>query len=197
MKVAAAQFDLFDEAPGYREVPRPAARARKQPSLVSATWDADAAVMRLEESGDFKILRRLVPRPVIPRDQSRLPNLGVIVDTETTGLHHARVVAGRDGVDDHVEAVIEALQISRCVHVHITNGAEIEGVLPLVLGDIENSDLGAQRHGKLQGHVAKPAEACYADPVATLDVKEADRRVGGYPGTYQRATRAISASAGI
>lgn len=90
MKVAAAQFDLFDEAPGYREVPRPAAKARKQLLPEQTTWDAGAAARRLEESGDFKILRRLVPRPIVPRDQSRLPNLGVIVDTETTGLHHAK-----------------------------------------------------------------------------------------------------------
>lgn len=113
MQVAAAQFELFDEVPGYREVPRPATKTQKQPPLEPKAWDSDAAVKRLEESGDFRILRRLMPRQVIPRSQSPLPNLGGIVDTETMGLHHAKdevieigVVAFTYGDDGEIGDVV-------------------------------------------------------------------------------------------
>jgi DNA polymerase-3 subunit epsilon len=91
MKAASAQFDLFDEAPGYKEVPRPASKKRSAPAIpVSPIWNAEEAAQRLEESGDYRVLRKLVPRPIISRAESRYPNLAVLVDTETTGLQHAR-----------------------------------------------------------------------------------------------------------
>lgn len=46
--------------------------------------DEDMA-RHLEESGNYRILRRLVPRPV-----AGFPRNGVIVDTETTGLNHRK-----------------------------------------------------------------------------------------------------------
>jgi len=88
MKAASAQFDLFDEAPGYREVARPLRKRR--PAPVPYSWDEDEAVRLLEESGRFRILRKLTPRPIIPRSESRFPRLGLLVDTETTGLQHDR-----------------------------------------------------------------------------------------------------------
>jgi len=91
MKSASAQFDLFDEAPGYREAPRlPARRRRSAPAPVPQSWNEDEAVRMLEESGRFRILRRLAPRNVIAREASPFPRLGLLVDTETTGLRHDR-----------------------------------------------------------------------------------------------------------
>lgn len=91
MKTAAAQFDLFDDAPGYRQVPRSAPRKRTAtPSPASANWNAEELARRLEEGGDYRVLRKLVPRPIVARSKSRYPNLAVLVDTETTGLYHAR-----------------------------------------------------------------------------------------------------------
>lgn len=91
MKTAAAQFDLFDDAPGYREVPRPTPRKRAVArGPVSPNWNAEEAAQRLEAGGDYRVLRKLVPRPVVRRTKSRYPNLAVLVDTETTGLSHAR-----------------------------------------------------------------------------------------------------------
>lgn len=91
MKTAAAQFDLFDDAPGYREVPRSSPRKRAvTPSPASANWNAEELARRLEAGGDYRVLRKLVPRPLVERSESRYPNLAVLVDTETTGLHHAR-----------------------------------------------------------------------------------------------------------
>ena len=91
MKTAAAQFDLFDAAPGYREIPRPTSRkpvVARDPA--SADWSAEEAARRLEASGAYRVLRKLVPRPIVRRSESRYPHLAVLVDTETTGLHRAR-----------------------------------------------------------------------------------------------------------
>jgi len=92
MKVSSGQFDLFDEAPGYREVPRARLKARQVRVRAEQDrgWDAEAAMRRLEESGDYRVLRRLVPRPIILQSQSAFPRLAVLVDTETTGLQHTR-----------------------------------------------------------------------------------------------------------
>lgn len=88
---ALAQFDLFDEAPGYREVPRTVPKAVRRGSLpVPRAWDEEDAARQLEETGRYRILRQLVPRAVKPRGESALPRLAVLVDTETTGLQHTR-----------------------------------------------------------------------------------------------------------
>jgi len=42
----------------------------------------------LEASGDFKILRRLVPRPISTASLNPADRVGVILDVETTGLDH-------------------------------------------------------------------------------------------------------------
>jgi DNA polymerase-3 subunit epsilon len=55
--------------------------------------EEDAAARRLEETGRFKILRSLMPRPVAARAAmvpGAGPRIGVILDTETTGLDPAK-----------------------------------------------------------------------------------------------------------
>ena len=91
MKSSSTQIDLFDDAPGYREAPRPAPRKRgaSAPALL-AGWNEEEAAQRLEQGGRYRVLRKLVPRAVIPRAESAFPNLAVLVDTETTGLNHAK-----------------------------------------------------------------------------------------------------------
>jgi DNA polymerase-3 subunit epsilon len=44
----------------------------------------------LEASGDYKILRRLVPRPISTGPVSPTDKVGVILDVETTGLDHTK-----------------------------------------------------------------------------------------------------------
>lgn len=91
MKMSSAQIDLFDDAAGYRVSPRPALRKRQAAAPpAQAGWDEEEAAQRLEQSGRFRILRKLVARPVIQRAQSAFPHLAVLVDTETTGLNHAK-----------------------------------------------------------------------------------------------------------
>jgi len=89
LKERRGQFDLFDEDTGHREVARRTRRKMTTPlTSIGAHWDPDAAVRLLEDSGDFKVLRRLTPRLAISRSESAHARLGVLVDTETTGLNH-------------------------------------------------------------------------------------------------------------
>ena len=67
----------------------PRKRATNTPSL-PAGWDEEEAAQRLEQGGRYRVLRKLVPREVIPRTESAFPNLAGLVDTETTGLNHAK-----------------------------------------------------------------------------------------------------------
>ncbi|WP_062226024.1 3'-5' exonuclease [Aureimonas frigidaquae] len=55
------------------------------------SFDEDERLARrLEETGRYRILRKLHPRPVIARADSLAPRLAIIIDTETTGLRHDR-----------------------------------------------------------------------------------------------------------
>ena len=53
---------------------------------------ADLATMAeaLARSGDYRVLRRLVPRPVRPATPGPEVRTAILLDTETTGLDHAR-----------------------------------------------------------------------------------------------------------
>jgi DNA polymerase III subunit epsilon len=63
---------------------------QKRPFRLDAA-NFEAAVEALEASGQYRILRRLLPRPVAT-SRNAVPGekLAVIVDTETTGLAHTR-----------------------------------------------------------------------------------------------------------
>jgi len=52
--------------------------------------DDETLARRLEETGNYRILRKLVPRPVVARTSNAYPRTGVLVDTETTGLDQAK-----------------------------------------------------------------------------------------------------------
>lgn len=105
MKSVSSQFDLFDHAPGYRQTPRATPRKRRLESPPTLPgWDDEEAAQRLEQSGRYRILRKLVPRPIIPRAESAYPNLAVLVDTETTGLNQEMELIGLIGAIEKWEA---------------------------------------------------------------------------------------------
>jgi len=65
-------------------------QGRKQ-AFHLAPADFESAAHALEASGQYRILRRLQPRPVATaREANPRQKLAVIVDTETTGLDHTR-----------------------------------------------------------------------------------------------------------
>ena len=82
------QFDMFrtEALPERRPPATRAKRALPAPARQHEALDEAALVSMLEATGRYRILRKLEPRPVIPRDRSRFSRLAVVVDTETTGL---------------------------------------------------------------------------------------------------------------
>jgi DNA polymerase III subunit epsilon len=53
--------------------------------------DYESAVRMLEATGDYRVLRRLMPRPIVVSPTSHQDEkIAVILDTETTGLDHTR-----------------------------------------------------------------------------------------------------------
>ncbi|ESQ79397.1 hypothetical protein AEYBE204_10330 [Asticcacaulis sp. YBE204] len=66
-------------APTRKTRPAPRADAPK-------VLDEEDMARRLEESGRYRVLRKLAPRPVAVEPRPGFPFIGVIVDTETTGL---------------------------------------------------------------------------------------------------------------
>jgi DNA polymerase-3 subunit epsilon len=53
-------------------------------------WEPDELAGRLEASGDYKVLRRLVPRQPTPTPAGYTEKIGIILDVETTGLDTAK-----------------------------------------------------------------------------------------------------------
>ncbi len=80
-----SQLDMFAKAsPAMAEARDPSRRRPSQPVGRSPEDMARA----LEESGNYRILRKLVARPVAAVRRQGFPRLAVILDTETTGLNH-------------------------------------------------------------------------------------------------------------
>jgi DNA polymerase-3 subunit epsilon len=50
------------------------------------TTEMDDLAVKLEATGDFKVLRRLAPRPPVPMPAGYTGKIGIILDLETTGL---------------------------------------------------------------------------------------------------------------
>ncbi|WP_430441075.1 3'-5' exonuclease [Shinella sp.] len=78
------QFDLF----GTEEVREPEAKVHA-PSTHDARGIVDEIEMvrRLEDTGRYRVLRKLEPRAIADLPRPGFPLRGVIVDTETTGLN--------------------------------------------------------------------------------------------------------------
>ncbi|MGO7208065.1 3'-5' exonuclease, partial [Rhizobium ruizarguesonis] len=80
-----SQLDMFAKAsPAIAKVRGP---SRRQPSQPTAYSDEDMA-RTLEESGNYRILRKLAARPIASVRRPEFSRLGVILDTETTSLNH-------------------------------------------------------------------------------------------------------------
>src|SRR5690349_6185105 len=52
--------------------------------------DLAAMAEALSQSADYRVLRRLMPRPASQPALGQDCRTGILLDTETTGLHHAR-----------------------------------------------------------------------------------------------------------
>lgn len=82
---SAPQLDMFEAANEVSLKVNRAARGRQERA---GSLSEDEMVRHLEKTGQFRILRKLVPRTIAPVRRPEFPRVGVIVDTETTGLSH-------------------------------------------------------------------------------------------------------------
>ncbi|MBY2946651.1 3'-5' exonuclease [Rhizobium leguminosarum] len=80
-----SQLDMFAKASPVTAKARGPARRRPSQPVVHSDEDMARA---LEESGNYRILRKLVARPIASVKRPGFSRLGVILDTETTGLNH-------------------------------------------------------------------------------------------------------------
>ncbi|MFK0161724.1 hypothetical protein [Rhizobium sp. NPDC090279] len=80
-----SQFDMFS---GNAQTPSRSknARARLQESAEAVPNEAEM-VRLLEATGRYQILRKLKPRRVVAIARQAYPLRGVILDTETIGVH--------------------------------------------------------------------------------------------------------------
>nr|WP_246216081.1 3'-5' exonuclease [Microvirga makkahensis] len=112
--------------------------------------DFETAAHALEASGQYRILRRLLPRPVVT-SRKAVPGekLAVIVDTETTGLDHTRdevielgMVAFSYDEDGRIGDVVGTLNALREPSVPITPEiTRLTGISPeMVKGQTINLD---------------------------------------------------------
>ncbi len=83
----SSQLDMFSTL----DRPSKAKHETRRTQHSRHTTDGEESwVRKLEETGRYRILRKLMPRRIADRSQSPLPHLGVLVDTETTGLDHTK-----------------------------------------------------------------------------------------------------------
>ncbi|HCJ72960.1 3'-5' exonuclease [Rhizobium pusense] len=66
-------------------------RGRKMPgrgAVQRVAMDDEGLAGYLESTGNYRVLRKLMPRQVVERPRPEFSRRGVILDTETTGLNH-------------------------------------------------------------------------------------------------------------
>ncbi|NTF59447.1 3'-5' exonuclease [Agrobacterium rhizogenes] len=89
MKVGMdSQLDMFAKPMAEARPQQRAAPARSKSRPVPASLTDEEMVRKLENGGQYRILRRLVSRPVAASRRPEFQHVGVVLDTETTGLNH-------------------------------------------------------------------------------------------------------------
>ncbi len=84
-------FDSADLPPAVDVKPKPRPKTRRTPAAKSAAFpDAEAMAVMLENNPDYRVLRRLVPVRHFDRAPQGPVVRVLVLDTETTGLDHAR-----------------------------------------------------------------------------------------------------------
>jgi DNA polymerase-3 subunit epsilon len=76
-----SQLDMFDSPKAMEPV------VKARPKAKSGASNEEMAA-KLTATGDYKILRRLPVRDVVANPRPGFPRIGLLVDTETTGLDH-------------------------------------------------------------------------------------------------------------
>lgn len=87
----AEQFDMFSQQVGANQsLAKPSARAAARSNTSekhAARMSEEDMVRHLEETGRYRILKKLMPRAIATEVRPDYPLRGIILDTETTGLN--------------------------------------------------------------------------------------------------------------
>jgi DNA polymerase-3 subunit epsilon len=149
------QWDLFSksvagEKPVLLPTTEPITVPHQTPPFQLHPADFENAVHALETSGDYRVLRRLKPRSVLPaRPLVDGEKIGLIVDTETTGLDKAKdevielgMIAFIYHVDGQVRDVIGTFGALREPGVPITpESMKVHKITPeMVAGQVMDLD---------------------------------------------------------
>lgn len=81
-----SQLDMFADAASSLDEPIEVRSQRKRG--VGAPLSPEDMARTLEDSGNYRILRKLPQRQIVPTKRPGFSQVGVIIDTETTGLNH-------------------------------------------------------------------------------------------------------------
>lgn len=84
----ASQLDFFAPAvaPATAKVARSNVRAKGEQADLGL--DDEAMARHLEATGNYRVLRKLLPQPVVEHARPEFPRQGIILDAETTGLNY-------------------------------------------------------------------------------------------------------------
>jgi len=84
--LAGSQLDMFGGAASDAvslRAPKATVRPAKRQDL-----DTEEMARYLEASGRYRVIRKLIPPQICQDPRPGFPNIGVLIDTETTGLSH-------------------------------------------------------------------------------------------------------------
>jgi DNA polymerase-3 subunit epsilon len=82
-----SQLDMFAKPVVDVRPQRSDAPSRSKSRTVAVSLTGEEMVRKLEDSGQYRILRKLIPRKLSTIRRAEFERIGVILDTETTGLN--------------------------------------------------------------------------------------------------------------
>lgn len=81
------QRDMFAMPVADKRAPQSDAPSRSKSGPAPASLTDDEIVRKLEGSGQYRILRKLIPRQLSTIRRAEFERIGAIFDMETTGLN--------------------------------------------------------------------------------------------------------------
>ncbi|MDC7746933.1 3'-5' exonuclease [Rhizobium binxianense] len=194
-----SQLDMFAKAsPATAKMRGPSRRPLPQPVVHS---DEDMA-RTLEESGNYRILRKLLARPIASVRRPEFSRLGIILDTETTGLNHrsdeiieigtVAFTFNDDGAIGDIVGIYGGLQQpSRPIPPEITRltgiaDAMVEGQvidIPALRSLIEPADLIIAHNAGFDRPFCEAFSTIFAGKAWACSVSEIDWGARGFEGT--------------
>lgn len=155
----------------------------------------------LTATGDYKVLRRLVPRPASPRQMGSSERTGIVIDVETTGLDHVHdeiielaMVKFRYGGNAEITGVSAVFQAfnepSKPISAEIVRLTGITDAMvagnrinpPAVDGFVADADIIIAHHAGFDRKFVERAWPVFAHKAWACSATEIDWKALGYSG---------------